>query len=94
MSGRSPRFSLVGQPREVIGHMVQTSNSESDGRGRGTDGESATRRRIDRLIDSILEDESLSSDTGAVLRYLRSSEEDLAEMDTEELSTQLLEGLQ
>lgn len=51
------------------------------------------RRRVNVLIGSLLEDESLSDEARSVLRHLQGSPRNLVAMNADELGTVLLEGL-
>lgn len=53
----------------------------------------ASRQRVNALLATLLEDESLSDETRSVLRHLQETPEDLVKMDSDELATVLLEGL-
>lgn len=52
-----------------------------------------SRQRVNALIQSLLEDETLSEDARNVLRHLQETPEDLVAMAADELGTVLLEGL-
>lgn len=54
---------------------------------------SESRRRVNALIGSLLEDDSLSDEARGVLRHLQDTPDDLVEMDADILGTVLLKGL-
>lgn len=52
-----------------------------------------SRRRVNALLEALLEDEPLSDEARSVLRHLQETPEELVEMDSDELANLLLEGL-
>jgi len=52
-----------------------------------------TERRIRSTIGALLQDEALSAEAREILRHLKDSDRDLAEISAEELRELLLDGL-
>lgn len=52
-----------------------------------------SRRRVNALLGTILEDETLSDEARSVLRHLQETPEDLVDIDADALGSILLEGL-